>query len=354
MKNIIILAFCFLVTTLGAQQNNFANWTHHQLLDDVNDIAETENDMWFATNVGLVRMNKTTLDNTIYHPYNSPLPQQHIEAVAVDANGQLFIGLYDNIMARFDGGDDWEIIDVPVDENMISGMPLIYTIFIDNDNEKWLGTTSGLLHYQADGTWEIFNDETIGNSSISFADVWDITQTDNGDLFISSLEIYKYDGTEFTNLSTGNSSLFSYDNTSIDSEGNDVWFNNIGPFTARYRDDAWEFFETGEEDLPAGMISDLKIDQAGTPYVTYQSAGVGVYKFENEEWTQVDDSQVNGITEGISSIYFDENGERWLTADGEVYKDTQISLQESPFKENLPRVVKESPDGSIYLSLIHI
>jgi len=200
MKNILFLTLCFLLNSLSAQQTNPANWTHHQLLNEVNDIAETENDMWFATNAGLVRMDKTTLDKTIYHPYNSPLPKQHIEAVTVDANGQLFIGIYDNIMARFDGGDDWEIIEVPVHEAVATSnqMPLLFTIFIDDENEMWLGTNSGLLHYKTDGTWDIFNDETLGNSSISLLDVWDITQTDNGDLFISSFEIYKYDGTDFT------------------------------------------------------------------------------------------------------------------------------------------------------------
>ncbi len=351
MKNLLFLILCLSVTTLSAQQNNTANWTHHQALDEVNDIAETETDMWFATNTGLVRMNKTTLDKTIYHPYNSPLPKQHIEAVTVDADGQLFIGIYDNIMARFDGNNDWDIIDLPSSSS--TDTPLLFTIFIDDENEKWVGTSIGLLHYQADGTWETFNDETLGNTSISFRDVWDITQTDNGDLFISSFEIYKYDGTDFTNLSEGNNDLFSYANTSIESVGDEVWFNNSQFLNARYADESWTIYEAGENGLPSGSMSDIRINQMGTPFVAYSAAGVGVYKFENDVWTSADDAQINGISQGLSSIYFDENNDRWLTVGGDVFysnstTDTQILLQESPLMTNPPSFVKEAPDGSVY------
>jgi len=358
MKKIVILTLCIFVTTLSAQQNNSANWTHHQFLDEINDIAETENDMWFATNTGLVRMNKTTFDRTVYHPYNSPLPRQHIEALAVDAAGQLFIGIYDNIVARFDGNDDWDIIDLPVDESQvsISQMPQLYTIFIDDDNEKWVGTNSGLLHQQTDGNWEIFNDSTLGNSGVvSFGEVWDITQTDNGDLFISSFEIYKYDGDSFVNLSEGNADLFSYGGTSIESHGNDVWFNEPQSLSARYSEGTWEIYETEGEvnGLPSGVMSDLKLDQFGTPYVSYTSANLDIHKFENNIWTPVDDAQVNEIPEGITSIYFDGDGERWLTTDNDVFFyisniSTQMTLEEGPLADNLPRFVREASDESIY------
>ena len=357
MKNITFLIFCLLVINLSAQQNNIANWTHHQLLDEVNDIAETEDDMWFATNTGLVRMNKTTLDKTIYHPYNSPLPGQHIEAVTVAADGKLFIGIYDNIVARFDGDDNWDIIDVPVDETILSAnqMPLLFTIFIDDEEEIWVGTNSGLLHYQTDGTWEIFNDETEDNTSISFQDVWDITQTDNGDLFISSFEIYKYDGTNFTNLSEGNNDLFSYGDTSIESNGDEVWFTNQQFLSARYADETWTIYEAGGEisGLPSGSMSDLRIDQTGIPYLSYDAANIGVYKFENDVWTSVNDAQINGISEGINSIYFADNNDRWLSSKGDVFynnstTNTQIVLQESSLIDATPRLVREAADGSVY------
>lgn len=357
MKNLLFLTLCFLATILSAQQNNSANWTQHQFLNEVNDIAETENDMWFATNTGLVRMNKITLDKTLYHPYNSPLPQQHIEAVAVDADGQLFIGIYDNIMARFDGDDDWDIIDIPVDEAVASEpeVPLLYTIFVDNENEKWVGTSSGLLHYKSDGTWETFNDGTLGNTSISLRDVWDITQTDNGDLYVSSFEIYKYDGESLTNIADESGDLFSYGDTSIESYGDEVWFSSPQTLSARYSNGTWEIFEAEGEinGLPSGLMSDLKLDQAGVPYVTYESTNIGVYKFENNVWSSVNDAQINGIEQGISSIYFSENSDRWLTAKGDIFyrnatTDMQFVLQESPLVADRPRLVREAPDGSIY------
>jgi len=100
-------------------------------------------------------------------------------------------------------------------------------------------------------------------------------------------------------------------------------------------------------------MSDLKLDAAGTPHVTYESTNGGVYKFENDTWTPVNDAQIDGLTEGINSIHFDENDERWLTVEGEVYSTNMtnnlpIVLQESPLIAELPRLVREAADGTVY------
>ena len=357
MKNFILFTFCLLSLPLFAQKNNTANWTIYQHPEEVNDIAETENDIWFATNIGVVQMNKNTFAKTYYNSTNSPLPSNHIQALATDADGQLFIGTYDNIMARFGGGDDWEIIDVPYYELFVASdeMAELYTIYIDDENTKWVGTNSGLLRY-ADEEWTIFNDETIENPSFSFRDVWDIAQTDNGDIFIASFEFYKYDGETFTNLSEFDNELFSYGGASVESHGDEVWFSNAFFLVANYKDDAWQnIYRTQDEEtnLPSGFMIDLKIDNSGIPHVLYDTEATRIVKLEGEEWVAVNDGQTNAILSPTKRLFFSENGGRWLSKRSIISRqlgdeDVETELNQSPLEHSYASMLKQAPDGSVY------
>jgi len=260
-------------------------------------------------------------------------------------------------MARFDGENSWEIIDIPFEEEFLlfGEMAELYTIHIDDENVKWLGTNSGLLRYD-DEEWTIFNDNTIGTTNFSFRDVWDIAQTDNGDLFIASFEVYKYDGENFTNLSEGEDDLFSYGGASIESHGNQVWFCNAFFIMAQYNEGEWQnvYRAQGDENgLPAGFMIDIKIDNSGVPYILYNTQNTRLVKLVEDTWVELEDEQISAIQYPTKRLFFDETGNRWLTERSKVsrisdseYEQTQ--LNNSPLVQNYASFIKQSPNGSIY------
>jgi ligand-binding sensor domain-containing protein len=357
MKNLILFTFCLLSFSLFGQKNNLANWTTYQHPEEVNDIAETATDIWFATNKGVVQMNKNTFEKTYYNSSNSPLPSDHIQALAMDADGQLFIGTYDNIMARFGGGDDWEIIDVPYEEGFPGEMPRLYDILIGQENIIWVGNGNGLLRY-SDEEWIVYGSENSTNQPVvSFRDVWDIAQTDNGDVYAASFDLYKFDGNTFTNLNEDNPEFFSYGGSRLDSKGDEIWFSNEVPIAGLYKEGEWQnIYDAEDGDLPNGVAVDIKIDNDGVPHLLYNNylQDDPLLKLENDVWVAVVDEQVDAIQSPAKQLFFDEDGNRWLTERSKVSSISnddfvQIELNQSPLTKNSAAQIKITPDGTTYI-----
>ena len=97
-----------------------------------------------ATDGGLVRTNGTNWQ--VYNTLNSPLPDNGISAMAVDAAGNLWVGFYMHGVARFDGSS-WTFYN---ESN--SGLPYDYVsaIAVDLTNHKWIAT-EGLAVFREGG-----------------------------------------------------------------------------------------------------------------------------------------------------------------------------------------------------------
>lgn len=140
-------------------------WTQYTRGLGVDAIAEEGNYLWLGTEGGLIRFDKTTHDQVHYNSANSGLPYDAVTTIAIDAQGYKWIGTNGGGFARFDGGNEWikyhvynnPFPDVPHDPYNATypwvNSDNISVIKIDTDNNKWIGTTIGLLKLSAAGNF---------------------------------------------------------------------------------------------------------------------------------------------------------------------------------------------------------
>jgi ligand-binding sensor domain-containing protein/CheY-like chemotaxis protein/nitrogen-specific signal transduction histidine kinase len=138
------------ISVLDAQRQGFAHYrkaTHPALgSDDIWAFAHADDTVWFGTyDGGLHRMDadgrirRYTLDK-------DGLPSDTVLALAVDAQGVLWIGT-DSGLARLQGGR--------IDSVHLPGAdvaPLVYSLTVQADG-LWVGTASGVWRHDAGGAW---------------------------------------------------------------------------------------------------------------------------------------------------------------------------------------------------------
>jgi ligand-binding sensor domain-containing protein len=81
-------------------------------------------------------LNKTTGEFIVYDKWNSKLPDNHVLAIAIDGQGNKWIGTKGGGLAKFDGVN-WTVYNTSN-----SGLPNddVRAIAIDGQGNKWIGT----------------------------------------------------------------------------------------------------------------------------------------------------------------------------------------------------------------------
>lgn len=196
---------------------------------------DNEGILWMGNNPGGGGSAVSVVDEdenwTIYIPENSGLPEDHIYTMAVDEQGQIWIGTMEGVSVLGDD-DQWETISM--DDLGIAGEYESVTDMVFDDKDRlWIGTTAGLVVKDPDGN--------------------------------------------LTKYTSGDSDLISnyIQALMIDSEGW-VWIGTAGGLSILDTNGTWTNHPSGNSHLPLGGITDLDIDQqgrvwAGTPW------GVSVY-----------------------------------------------------------------------------
>ncbi|MFN3134724.1 MAG: two-component regulator propeller domain-containing protein [Candidatus Kryptonium sp.] len=82
-----------------------------------------------------------------YNKLNSGLPDNWVYAIAIDSQGNKWIGTWGGGLAKFDGVN-WTVYNTSN-----SGLPsnVVYAIAIDGQGNKWIGTGGGLGVYREGG-----------------------------------------------------------------------------------------------------------------------------------------------------------------------------------------------------------
>ena len=72
-------SFFFALGILLQSPLHAQEWVSYQSQQQINDLVETGNELLMATDAGLVVMNKSTLEKTIFNKANSDLSNNHIQ-----------------------------------------------------------------------------------------------------------------------------------------------------------------------------------------------------------------------------------------------------------------------------------
>jgi len=128
-------------------------WIGYKTDSSIRCIVDDGDYLWVGTGGGdLVKLNKATGDFIVYDKWNSPLPDDYVPAIAIDGDGNKWIGTWGGGLAKFDGVN-WTVYNTSN-----SGLPYnwVYAIAIDGQGNKWIGTYGGLAVYREGGVIKLY------------------------------------------------------------------------------------------------------------------------------------------------------------------------------------------------------
>lgn len=350
MKFSITMLFIFSITLSFAQLNNPDNWMFFQSPQKVNDILEDGDDLWFATEKGLVIMNKHTKQQTYYNNYNSVLPSEDVKAITQIGDSK-FIGTYDLNLLQVNPAGEFIPIEIPIDSSqlLVNEMALLYCLKADLDGNLWIGTNFGVIKYDGND-FEIINFNNTPETGNTFRDVWAIDVDENNNIYFSSFELYKYHDGTYTNLCNGISELFAYGDPHMKYADGKVWYSNFAINLAWYDAEGWHYVD--EEQLPGSLLSGIDVDKNGKPHFYFQHAGI--YTFEDGLLTPSPTSLATDTDLLVDKIIFDEDNNLWVSdkaAFHTIENETVVSgiLGDTPMRNNNISQITEDNNGKIYM-----
>ena len=262
-------------------------------------------------------------DWTVYTATNSPLPNNHIQAIALQKNGIKWVGTPGGL-SSFDG-HDWKNYN-PGN----SGLPSsnITAMCTGNQDNIWIGTDKGLVHY--DGTaWTVFTTQNspLRRNTISKL-FWD-NKTES--LWVATeIGLVKYDGTNWVDLEDSNSFFADEVILSIEKDRNGVvWVGSFDHFQFQGR--LWQFDGTSwkrtkleDHGLSSSFPTALLADKQNVLWLTIKGTMGGfLVSLANEKWTILDKQTLPCLEGGVTSIAL-EGSQIWMgTGTGVLtYKET--------------------------------
>ena len=296
----------------------------------VDSIAIDQNgNIWIATGNGVAKFDGDTTW-IVYTTTNSELPDNDTYPIAIDRTREvsalredvvtLWIGTF-NGLAKFDG-TDWKIYNTsnsPIPGN------LIRSIAIDKDGNKWIGTLyDGMAKFNGDATWNIY---AVFNSGLPNNDVYPIVFDNVGNIWIGTNGggLAKFDGkTKWTVYDQSNSGLPN-DNVytmTIDKDGT-IWVGTVEGGLAKFDGDTtWTIYNTFNSGLPNNEVRGIHIDREGNKWIVTYGGGLAQFNENGKGWIGTKWNELAG---------FDPNAsENWSLEHigGMVEKFEIISLQE--------------------------
>jgi hypothetical protein len=167
-------------------------------------------------NIGLGKFDGTTW--TMYDVSNSLLPSNKVQALAVDASNNIWIGT-DNGLAKFDG-TNWTVFTAGNSGIAGNNIRSLATL-----NGTWIGTTNGFSKYNG----SVFTNYSVSNSGLAGDTVQCFSFEPNGSVWIgTSNGLSKFSNNTWSTFSSYNSGLISNDILSLYYQpGGNTWIGTV-------------------------------------------------------------------------------------------------------------------------------
>jgi ligand-binding sensor domain-containing protein len=260
----------WIATSYGLAKFTGTDWTVYNaansalVYNEVISMAiDVSNNVWAGTAFydpmgnfggGLARLDDTTW--SIYNTANSDIPDDFVNAIAVDDSGNTWVGTTKGA-AKFDGSA-WSIYDIT------DGLPdnNVSAIVVDNSMHTWVGTGSGDLVKVTASDTTIFDISTSGLPD-NYVNVVKLDAV--GVKWIGTNGgAAEFDGAEWTVYDTLNGLPNHYVNAiAFDGSGN-KWFGTRNSL-AKFDGTNWTVYDTSNSELPDNYINALAVDECMTP-----------------------------------------------------------------------------------------
>ncbi len=347
-KRILSLILLFSTLTLTAQEGIWKSYLSPQ---QINDLVDTGSELYIATDNGLVIVDKNTLAIRNLNTENSNLPNNHIQAITKSPTGTFWIGTYDVVLARFDG-ETFTDFTTPEGVDFNEDETWLYDLEIDANNNFWIGSSVGLF-FRENQEWNLFDSSTIGD----FIDnVWDIEINEEGTVYAASIFMYQYKDGVWSNM-TDTTNLFAYEGAELFlSQSGELYFTGHQHQIGVFDGSGWEIYSTNDANDFDGNFQGSQIlyfteDINGNVY--FNSNDRGVYKLNNNTWSQQDDPQVEAFSNKTSFFYIDNQNTQWLNHRISLSKNhngsiDQMIISSHPIERNYINKIRKDDNGTLY------
>ncbi len=239
---------------------------------------------------------------TVYNTGNSDLPNNDHVGISIDPQGNVWSGT-ESGLSKFDG------VNWTVYKTYNSGLPDNQTgapVF-DAEGNAWIGTGNGLAKFDG-ANWTVYR---TGNSGLPDNFIWPIAFDAQGNLWIGTFggDLAKFDGARWRVYNAGNSALpgSTIASLSVDVQGN-VWVGTYGG-VAKFDGTNWMVYNTANSGLPHNRIWNLAVDAQGN---IWAATSGGLAKFDGQNWTVYNTSNSGLPDNMVYSLAFDAQGNLWI------------------------------------------
>lgn len=297
---LFVLGLC--PSWLLAQQYNFKTYTAKNGLGSsiVNCVfQDSRGDIWFGTQSGGVsRFNGTSFKS---YTKSNGLVGNDVTCVAEDKLGNIWIGTSEGA-SKFNGLR----FENYTDSTGLQVNKGIYSIYVDDENNKWFGSRGGGLIKLDEDTFQSFGKDDGLPSNNVFA----ITQTRDKKFWLAcSKGVASYDGSTFkTFKESEGKTYFCVLSTSL----NEVWFGGTpGNGVLQYQNGRFSSVSLPQE-VKDDFIGSLAEDNQGRIWIATDH---GVLKFVKEQ-SQLFTEDMGLSVNAVLSVSSDHEGNVWIGTHG--------------------------------------
>ncbi len=262
-------------TPFSEREGNWEVYTNRELIFWflLSDDGET---LWVATLGGLEERDAETGQLIKLHTSQNGAPHNDIARLSSDGIGGIWVGSSGGL-GHLKADGSWKIYDRQSSEIPDND---IWSILADGDGGVWVGTkVGGLVHLMANGEWEIFNTQT---SDIPYNSVYSLALDGDGGLWVGT---GKWDG--------GSNSLKEY-----------------GALSRFLADGTWEIFDSSNSEFP-GPIP-WRIVPDGEDGIWIGTLGGGIAHFASDgTWETIHQENSDLLDDDIRSLISDGEGGVW-------------------------------------------
>jgi len=240
---------------------------------------------------------------TVYNTGNSGLPNNDHTGLAIDAQGNVWIGTEGGTLTKFDG-ESWTVYRPPTSAGQHASPSF------DAQGNLWVGSYGGGLAKFDGANWTVYN---TSNSGLPHNQPWPTAIDAQGNVWIGTPGggLAKFDGENWTVYNTGNSGLphNGVGSLSFDAQGN-LWIGSVaGRVVSKFDGVNWTVYNTANSGLPNSGVWDLAIDAQGNKWIGTEG---GLARFDGENWTVYNTSNSGLPDNSIYCLAIDVQGNIWI------------------------------------------
>ena len=326
-----LLFIVYVLLSLSGYAQTANNWIRQMAMDGDN--------LWLATNAGLVKYNKLTGEHTTYTRFNNGLCSDDLISVTC-RNGKVLVGSYDNGVSEFDGRvfRNYNRYNTPFFTNQ-SFEEVLY----DSDGNLWLG---GLYYiYKYDGiAWEKYTQpQALFSSWVAYSA---LKQSADGTIWFCS-NGPNFDGslgciTKEKEVKTVVTRCCDAYNMDIDKQGN-VWFNDIYNGILCYDGNSTKLFNSKNSPLPEyGKLKTLGLAVDVDNNVWFGCNNL-LYKYDGSEFTSYQlptDARVSDLLIDGKAIWVATRGDGLFRFEDGQFERIEYTSNTQPTEEDFPEGTK--------------